>query len=168
MSDAVCSLTGARTFLTTNLVHLEVLNGDRLVSVLSGNNPTGVTPELLPDVVHESVHHWCFNTPVGIAMSLNYTRLTEHVFTDPRPYRIRKLLIRDRTMMEVLRPVMEGLACFAEFDVFPDEGNLRVPPIGWLCALAKPRELRQVAGSAAGFDDLAKSVLREIRTSESS
>lgn len=166
MSDAFCSLTGARTFLTTNLVHLDIFRTDQVLSVLSGEDPAGVDPEKLPDVIHESIHHWCFNTPVGVALALNHGRLTEHAMTDRRPYRMRKLLIRHRVTTEILRPLIEGLACFGEFDVYPDQGNLRVSPLPWVCALARPRETREKGRSPTGLDELARAVLRNVRLSK--
>ncbi|MDT7769393.1 MAG: hypothetical protein QOI30_2403 [Mycobacterium sp.] len=58
MSDAVCSLPGARTFLATNLVHLEVLNGDQAPDQTMPGTGSGEHPGLrLQPTVADTVEH---------------------------------------------------------------------------------------------------------------
>ena len=64
--------------------------------------------------------------------------------------------------------MIEGLACFAEFDVFPGDGNLRADPLSWLASIAKPQERFGMAGTAVvPEDELIKSIVYEMRNLES-
>jgi len=164
-----CSLSGARTFLDTNLVHLEVFNATHITRLLMGAQPTGVAPALLPDILHESIHHWCFNTPVGIALSLSRTELMERSLTDSSGTGLGNLLARQRLTFELIRPIVEGLACFAEFDAFPGAGNLSCHPFQWLRPIARPAEHFRL-GSVPTSDPsgpLLEDILTEMRSAES-
>lgn len=138
MSEAFCSLTGARTFIDSNLVHLDVIDAGNLARNLMGQDAVGVSPELLPDVLHEAVHHWCLNSRVGIALTLARVELTDASLLDNTGARMGGCYIKYLTALGALRPVVEGLACFAEFDAAPGSGNLRVPPLAWLARIACP------------------------------
>jgi hypothetical protein len=138
VSGSFCSLTGARTLIDSNLVELNCLNISRMVVQLQDNKLEGVDAAFLPDVLHEAVHHWCFNTPVGVALGILREQLMEAVLSDTTPEELGALYIRYFTALEVLRPLVEGIALFAEFDAIPGDGNLRVVPLIWLAILAYP------------------------------
>lgn len=82
-------------------------------------------PRLAPAFIHEATHHWCFYTSVGTALTLLFLR------TRRRAHAARSGLqsfscdeicpdvAKVEAAEECLRPLAEGLALFAEFDVTP-------------------------------------------------
>ena len=141
MTDAAfCSLTGARTYIDTNLAHVDSIFAGNVPRYLMGEDARGVAVADLPDVLHEAVHHWCFNSPVGMALTLLRTELTEVAFQTVAVRELAERYGRYSTALQLLRPLLEGIACFAEFDAYPGAGNLRADPFSWLGALAFPRE----------------------------
>lgn len=166
--DAFCSLTGARTFVDSNLVHLEVVDGANIARYLMGADAVGLDVAQLPDVLHEAVHHWCLNSRVGLAITLARAELVEASLADPTAQRMGRCYLRYLTAVAALRPIVEGLACFAEFDVAPGHGNLRSPPLLWLARLAAPQQFQRAVGapSTQGMDELIRSTLKEMRLLE--
>jgi len=138
VSDSLCSQTGTKTLIDSNLVNLNCLDIGRLVVQLQGGKPKGVDAALLPDVLHEAVHHWCFNTPVGIALGILQEQLMEAMQSGAAPGELGALYIRYNTASKTLGPLIEGMALFAEYDLVPGDGNLRVTPLNWLAILAYP------------------------------
>lgn len=78
--------------------------------------------------VHELTHHWCFHSPVGAALAYLHqraNRCARHVSgLDPRSDEFHygaDSIVDDLTRIEIalklMRPLAEGLAQFAEFDV---------------------------------------------------
>jgi hypothetical protein len=80
--------------------------------------------KLLPAFLHEATHHWCFNSPVGYALSMLHLRMERHavlyVQADGTDARLADSVLEDanryETAVAFLRPLAEGLALFAEFD----------------------------------------------------
>jgi hypothetical protein len=165
VSGSFCSLTGARTLIDSNLVELNCLDIRRLVVQIQGDKLEGVDAALLPDVLHEAVHHWCFNTPVGIALAILREQLMEAVLSDTAPEELGALYIRYVAALEALRPLIEGLALFAEFDVVPGDGNLRVAPLTWLGILAYPGLVRSNEGNRT-LEEAIRSAISRLRTVE--
>jgi hypothetical protein len=167
--DAFCSLTGARTFIDSNLVQLRAVDAFSIARFLTGEQLTGVAPGLLPDVLHEAVHHWCFNTRVGQSIALAREQLVEASLTDATGARMGRCYMRYVTTTEVMRPIVEGLACFAEFDVAPGEGNLRAVPLGWLVMIARPEQIFGSGQPATtqSQDDVIRETLCDMRVLES-
>lgn len=167
MPAALCSLSGARTLVETNLVHLDLIDASSLVAALMGTTPKGVPTPLLADVIHEAVHHWCLNTPVGGALALAREQLLEAILSEGSVRLGAALYYRQTYLMELLRPVMEGLACFAEFDAYPSIANLRVDPLLWTSIMAHPdTEFSRQGGQAGEADHIIRETLRELRGDE--
>jgi hypothetical protein len=82
-------------------------------------------PRLAPAFIHEATHHWCFNTSVGLALTLLFlrTRRRAHAARSGLQsfsgHEICSDVAKVETAEECLRPLAEGLALFAEFDVTP-------------------------------------------------
>lgn len=152
-----------------------------------------LTPELpdstWPVFVHELTHHWCFNTPVGMALTHLYFRpallrnagVTSGGAADPREtdkvrYSAGLDFIAYDTAWGLLWPVIEGLALFAEFDVIPYvDGEVYSPPLHWTLSLYARRLLRpdgaghRATGgplSAARLDEALLEYLLHRRTSQ--
>lgn len=93
--------------------------GDTLAGFASRKVPLGQLPVFL----HEVTHHWCFNSTVGISVALLSIRLRieaarlsdgdlsvdcDRLFCD---------LFKLRSVIDMMRPIAEGIALFAEHDV---------------------------------------------------
>ena len=163
-----CSLSGAMTYLDTHLVLLHGINPALIYRMLLGDNPTGVPPQYVPDIIHECVHHWCFKSPVGNALLLLRYEIIERSLEDENARVLRILLARYLLIKELLRPVAEGLACFAEFDAFPGNGNLRAAPLEWIAIAAEPRAVEESRSEEASIDDDTRiaRLLRNVRNRE--
>ncbi|MGH9906424.1 MAG: hypothetical protein ACRD8U_12680, partial [Pyrinomonadaceae bacterium] len=78
---------------------------------------------LLRPFLHEATHHACSNSPVGMSLSA----LAAAAASDPSSFILGQNdfndtvhdLVKGRALMEVFRPLLEGLAVFAEFDAAP-------------------------------------------------
>lgn len=89
---------------------------------------------LLPTFLHESTHHACFLSPVGATLALlrmRTYRRSEQLTTNPDAdeWELLEDVLRQEGTMEVLRPLSEGLACFAELDSIPGESNVLTTPM---------------------------------------
>jgi hypothetical protein len=161
-----CSLTGARTLIDSNLVELHCLDVPRLSAQVRGENPSGVEAGKLCDVLHEAVHHWCFDTPVGAGLGLLREQLVEEVLKGGSLQDFASLYIRYVAAAEAIRPIVEGIALFAEFDVLPGDGNLRVVPLFWLAMLAEP-SATFVGGGIRVSEDVIFSAIKKMRLLDS-
>lgn len=89
---------------------------------------------LLPTFLHESTHHACFLSPVGATLALlrmRAYRRSEELRADPDAdeWELLEDVLRQEGTMEVLRPLSEGLACFAELDSIPGESSVLTMPM---------------------------------------
>jgi hypothetical protein len=68
-------------------------------------------------------HYWCFDSPVGQALAILKLRIQDVAvgFAHTRNPHLLEFLARafakDQAAVAVLRPLDEGMACFAEFDM---------------------------------------------------
>jgi hypothetical protein len=119
-----CSLSQrAWTDLITNST---LLSGVDVAESLSGLLGWGRFPKrALSAFLHESIHHWCFLSPLGSALSLLQLRAFRRAFAqmigegDADLFDVLRDVIKVETAIAFLRPLAEGLALFAEFDVTP-------------------------------------------------
>ncbi|MCK9913683.1 hypothetical protein MXD81_31325, partial [Microbacteriaceae bacterium K1510] len=92
-------------------------------------------PEIhLPTFLHEGTHHSCFMSPLGTALALlrmrayrRATRLRAHPEEDHLD--LLEDVLRQEAMLEMLRPISEGLACFSELDSLPGRSNVITVPM---------------------------------------
>lgn len=113
----------------TDLVsNLTVLSGVDLTQNFGDFIKPGRFPHSsLPAFIHELTHHWCFQTPVGYALAAlrlgarRQALLTssKNKNTSGNDYALVDNVIKYETALGLLRPLSEGLALFAEFDVVP-------------------------------------------------
>jgi hypothetical protein len=100
--------------------------------VITGIEPTAVALDLaagrfsevaLGPFLHETAHHACFDTPVGIALgALKLAHTASPLSTIHDADELvgpASDLIKAEAVREFLNPLLEGLALFAEFDVHP-------------------------------------------------
>jgi hypothetical protein len=92
--------------------------------------------KLWPTFLHEATHHWCFSSPVGTALALIKLRalrqahllpLHHHGDRDRLLDAIADDLMRYEAAIDILRPLAEGLALFAEFDATPGHAETLSP-----------------------------------------
>ena len=163
MNGEFCSLTGARTLIDSNLVELRCLDAAKLSAQVQGQRPSGVEAGKLCDVLHEAVHHWCFDTPVGVGLGLLRQQLVEGALGGEALEHSAALYIRYVAAIEAIRPIVEGIALFAEFDVNPGAGNLRIAPLIWLAIFAEPSSAF-VGGEVRVTEDVIFSAVKKMRT----
>src|SRR5207244_11234437 len=84
--------------------------------------------------LHEATHHWCFTSPVVFAIAgivlrarLEAVRAVEN--NAPFPHSIIVDLVRAEAATCLLRPIAEGLALFAEFDVVSRMRSKALSPV---------------------------------------
>jgi hypothetical protein len=118
--------------------------------------------ETFSSFIHEATHHWCFISPVGTALGFLFLLAAKQT--------LRALAKRDDSLLDqalddlctydiavrFLRPLNEGLAQFAEYDVRPSEtADLASPPL--LATLGHLFNIRARLGDADSADWREKS-----------
>jgi hypothetical protein len=116
--------------ITNTAVFSQVDLRQHLVSFIKLDFPE----RLLPTFLHESTHHACFLSPVGATLALlrlRAYRRSEVLRTDSNDdeWELLEDVLRQEGTMEVLRPLSEGLACFAELDSIPGDSNALTTPM---------------------------------------
>jgi hypothetical protein len=128
----------------------------------------------LPQFIHEVTHHWCFNSPVGLAVALLQLEVAAMMVsgemkTDAARKRARDCILRATVVTAMLRPIAEGMALFAEFDAMvTSHGELVSSPLSLVAALFRgPRFQAINAGDTAKADatNILASPLYTLRTS---
>ncbi|TMR94276.1 hypothetical protein [Nonomuraea basaltis] len=99
----------------------------QLAGLISGKMPAYTWPAF----IHEYTHHWCFNTPVGQAMTYLYLRPALRIMDGGADrYSIGLDFLAYDMMRGLLFPLVEGTGQLAEFDVTPNiDGDLYYPPM---------------------------------------
>jgi hypothetical protein len=126
-----CSLSGrAWTDLFTNQTQLAGFDNEKH---LDGLTERGMLPvPCLSPFLHESVHHWCFDSRVGAALAyLHHRAMRSAVYAHNRSA-VTEDYLRTTTATRMMRPLAEGLALLAEFDVIPSRSSpLWSNPLWW-------------------------------------
>ena len=126
----------AYTDLLTGSMHLLDIPAKALFKYLV----EGRLPRIfLPSFLHEATHFWCMASDLGVALALLEMRahraLDDGVFD-------RKQLLHDfgvtNAAQQLLRPLLEGMALFQEFDAAPGNSNVASLPGYWSATLFRP------------------------------
>jgi len=132
-------------------------------------------PSLLPVFLHEMTHWWCLSTPIGHALSWLVTKAklaTYRMMADvdrPVPQEEVGDIWRAHSSLATLRPLLEGLALFAEHDLEPGEGGVYSEPLRLAFPFFMPRspELAEASlGRREAFDGHIKAMLTQDRISD--
>lgn len=93
---------------------------------------------ILLTFLHEGTHHWCFEGALGYAVSATWLRARRRASrivdkpdaTVAERYDLADDLIRYWSVVLLLRPLSEGMALFAEHDLYPNVENANevLPP----------------------------------------
>jgi hypothetical protein len=75
-------------------------------------------------LLHEATHHWCFDTPLFYALFLFQFRALGGLWKIAEGQQVNQFDIADdiyrfRTVIDLYRPIIEGLATFAEYAALP-------------------------------------------------
>jgi len=88
---------------------------------------------VLPQLLHESTHHWCFNSPIGVALQLLSFRAANReisAMTKGDTSREAALsLFKTRFWQHLMLPFTEGLALFAEHDALAGDAPVISAPL---------------------------------------
>lgn len=118
--------TGSRSWTDTigNAIFFHGLDSVEYLKWL--NERSFKASHLVAPFLHEFAHHWCFSSRVGNALA--FTELRVHALSGRDPT-LRLLCARDHVAVSclsaLLRPIAEGLALFAEFDLEPSRTGFR-------------------------------------------
>jgi hypothetical protein len=107
-------------------------------------------PHTVQPFIHELTHHWCFHSPVGLALALlrfRARRRSDPLASEEMRLQFDEMLTVD-TMLELIRPISEGLALFAEYDMSPGPSVVVTTPITWAAvAMSARSKLLNIAES---------------------
>ena len=103
--------------------------------------------------VHEFTHHWCFHSAIGLALALlrfrSLRRLPES--NQESNARLFDEMLTVDSMLEIIRPISEGLALFAEYDMSPGASSVISTPLQWTAiALSERSKLTDLSRPEMG------------------
>ncbi len=120
--------------LFTNFSSLPSIDAEKDLSELVTGD---LNPSHIQVLMHEITHHWSFNSPVGLALSVIYFRNvldscsypSEDVEFNSAFYR---RAAKQYLLIELLFPLIEGLAIYCDSDVVPgdEEFSYSAPLVG--------------------------------------
>lgn len=173
MGNEFCSPAGSTTDLLTNVTGLAPVTPEDFMSLLS---PVGAVRRLALDFIHESTHQWCLNSPVGTVLAYLHARALAHAGAAahgaPVPHFIEFYddVIRLETARELLRPLMEGMAMFAEFDARtgPRSASVSLPleQVTWFLDETQARTVASDRDPMRVSTTLTNSILADLRLSQ--
>lgn len=143
-----------------------------LDEMVSGQLPI----DFLPSFLHEATHHWCFFGSVGAALSLIHRRARRQALmaaardmdadeAEDLKWKVFDDFIRYDSAMILLRPLVEGIALFMEFDVVPGDSSISSDLLTLVQMLF--RSPTEAGGRKSPLsDDRARELLFHARTSE--
>ena len=120
--------------------------------------------------LHESLHHMCFRSPVGSAISYLYHRGYLHAadyleLGSASEYDQDDVLddiVRVEGLLRMMRPLAEGIALFGEFDAFPGAAK----SISWVFRNAASAFAENIPGwKELQLDELLRRLLLIVRSS---
>jgi hypothetical protein len=121
---AADDVSGARTDLISN--HTVFRHNDDFRALLRAE---ALPADTYSSFIHEATHHWCFMSPLGKALSLLYLSIAKRALhwvatgDESQTQEILNDLCAFDIAVSWLRPLNEGLALFAEYDIRPCENS---------------------------------------------
>jgi hypothetical protein len=103
-------------------------------------------PNHVQSFLHELTHHWCFHSPLGTTLALLRARALRYPFNVAagesdavaRQAQFDDMLAVD-TVLRLLRPLSEGMALFAEYDINPGSSQIVTTPMTWAALMLSSR-----------------------------
>ena len=160
--------SGAFEFARVDLVsnHTVFPNPEHYQALLHGEDLPAST---FSSFIHEATHHWCFISPVGTALSALHCSVARRALhwlaTGDESETMAALedLCAYEIALSWLRPLNEGLALFAEYDVFPDFVRPPAPHLPAARSRARSHLGRRVGGverPALNYHEVADEIPR--------
>lgn len=87
--------------------------------------------------IHELTHHWCFHSAVGLALACLRMRSLRLSANSSKALFDEMLTVN--TFLDLVRPISEGLALFAEYDMTPGTSTVVTTPLLWASVALSPR-----------------------------
>jgi hypothetical protein len=148
----VLSEPRAWTKLTSNHISLPFEDGRERIRSLLLPDRADPNPTLLV-LLHEAAHHWTFLSAVGSTLAALELRARRAVYSYSQSNPLSRVLdpraVDDLVCFEVatelLRPLGEGLALFAEFDSVPGGSSVISRPIEWVERLFPDRSVQDLS-----------------------
>ncbi|MBB5695956.1 hypothetical protein [Muricoccus pecuniae] len=136
-----------------NTIFFDGLNSARYIEWLVDRSKQPI--ELAAPFIHEFTHHWCFNSLVGNATAFTELRLYAicGIYDGVRPYCARDY-VAVKGISKLLRPLAEGMALFAEFDLESSRSGLKV---------GTPFTAAELCFSPGDGDDFSQLMLQALR-----
>jgi hypothetical protein len=158
----------AWTDIVTNSVVIPSVDLKKDFELYYGTN--GFPIQCLPSLLHESVHHWCFYSVVGSALAVldlrALLRVMDEQLIESKEHWDDTIddIVRFEVAQRVLRPLAEGLALFAEYDVEPLPNTRTISrPMSLAYGCFTPEGARQFG---ATWGSSLVPLLRNMRTSK--
>lgn len=130
-------MNGERSFTDplVNVLHLGPFDSTEAVTYIL--NKKTLPAGSLPLFLHEATHHWCFNSPLGRALTLQYCLLSREgaQISNEDPELFDGEIAKYNMVLGVTKPLAEGLALFAEHDVWPGYTDTISAPQVWAALL---------------------------------
>jgi len=172
--DLHCSHGSDRSW-TDPVTNWTLISGVKLDRDLSGMLQMGKYPmRLLSPFIHELVHHWCFHSPVGLTLAHMQLRARREALLlandEPREgsrldavFDLLEDVGRYESAVTLMRPLAEGIALFAEFDLLPGSSTAASLVSQWVAhSFETPPHGNEIAGS----DDYLGTILFRHRLSQ--
>jgi hypothetical protein len=118
------------TDATTNSIVFQGLSSPDYLRWLARRDLT--QSHLVGPFLHEFTHHWCYRSLLGAALAMTELRLNlfAEAYPEGRPIWARDF-VASRTLINLLRPLSEGLAQIAEYDLTHTDANAHMAtPLG--------------------------------------
>ena len=131
-------MSGGYANLLTGAVHLLDVPASALSKYLVRNR---LPQAFLTSFLHESTHFWCMATDFGAAIALTEMRAHRDIIASKGES---DRLLHDHGVVQLahqlMRPLLEGMALFQEFDAYPGSSNVVSTPAFWAALLFQPLE----------------------------
>lgn len=132
-TDIHCSHGSDRSW-TDPVTNWTLISGVKFDTDMVAMMQIGKCPRrLFSPFVHELMHHWCFHSPVGLALANIQLRARRRAIlfaqgehsegSEVDPFDLLEDVGRYDAITTLMRPLAEGLALFAEFDLMPGQAS---------------------------------------------
>jgi hypothetical protein len=93
----------------------------------------------LPSFLHEATHFWCMSTDLGATLAMLEMRAQRELALEQfDPQRLLHDFGVTKVIHQLLRPLLEGMALFQEFDAAPGDSHVLSTPGYWAGRLFQP------------------------------
>lgn len=113
--------------------------------------------------LHELTHHWCFHSPLGATLALLRARALRRPFARPDGQfdgadglALLDDMLASDIPLRLLRPLSEGMALFAEYDMRPGPSRIVTTPMTWAVLMLSSRTAIPNLAEPSGARELTR------------